>query len=214
MADGRAVTPAELAERTGTHERYVREWLNAQAGGGFVEYEGDGCYSLLDEHTIALTDESSPACVVGGYQLALAAAHSTDRITEAFRTGEGVGWGEHHHDLYPGCERFFGPSYRNFLTSAWIPALDGVETKLKVGAAVADVGCGHGISTLAVAAAYPNSRIVGFDPHEGSVEAALRTGLGAQAGEARLSRIISGAGFSTVRRVAETPLNMVLEAKP
>lgn len=311
MAGGGAVTPAELAARTGTHERYVREWLNAQSGGGFVTYEGDGRYSLPEEHMIALTDESSPACVVGGYQLALAAAHSTDRITDAFRTGEGVGWGEHHHDLYPGCERFFGPSYRNYLTTAWIPALDGVETKLQQGAAVADVGCGHGISTMAVAAAYPNSHVVGFDPHEGSAEAARKqaadaglservrfevataqsfpgqfdlvmfcdalhdmgdpagaatqarsalahdgtlmvvepmagdrvednlnpigtayyafsnflctpsslsqpvgTGLGAQAGEARLAKIISEAGFSTVRRAAETPLNMVLEARP
>lgn len=102
------------------------------------------------------------------FQLALATMHSTERLTEAFRTGEGVGWGEHNHELYDGCERFFGPSYTAFLTSTWIPALDGVEAKLKQGARVADVGCGQGASTLLLAAAYPNSTVVGIDPHQGS----------------------------------------------
>jgi hypothetical protein len=174
MADGVARTSAELAAETGTSERYLREWLAAQAGGGFVTYEGDGRYALPAEHALALTDESSPACVIGGFQLALASVHSTDRLTEAFRSGAGIGWGEHDQDLYPGCERFFGPSYRNFLTTSWIPALDGLEAKLAAGATVADVGCGRGASTLTMAAAYPNSRFVGFDAHPGSIEAARK----------------------------------------
>jgi 2-polyprenyl-3-methyl-5-hydroxy-6-metoxy-1,4-benzoquinol methylase len=175
MADGAPRTPAELAHETHTAERYVREWLNAQVGGGFITYDGDGRYSLPAEHAIALTDESSPAFVLGGYQMALASVHSTDRLTESFRTGEGIAWGEHHADVSPGCERFFGPSYRNFLTTAWIPALDGVEARLRGGASVADVGCGRGVSTLAMAAAYPASRFVGFEPHAESVEAARKS---------------------------------------
>lgn len=311
MADGVARTPGELAAATQTHERYVREWLAAQVGGGFITYDGEGRYTLPAEHALALTDENSPACVIGGYQLALATLHSTDRLTQAFRTGEGIGWGEHDSDLYPGCQRFFGPSYRAFLASTWIPSLDGVEAKLHAGATVADVGCGHGVSTLAMAEAFPNSMFTGFDPHTGSVEAARKlaaeagfadrvsfdvataqdfpgqydlvmmcdslhdmgdptgaakraraalrtdgtlmvveplagdrlednqnpvstayyafsnflctpsslsqevgTGLGAQAGQARLTEILGDAGFSRVRRAAESALSMVLEAKP
>ena len=172
MADGSPTTPRDLADRTGTTERYVREWLDAQTTGGYVTYEGDGQYSLPAEHALALTDENSPAFVVGGFQLALAAAHSADRLTEAFRTGAGIGWGEHDEDLYPGCERLFGPSYRSFLATTWIPALDGVEAKLTAGATVADVGCGLGTSTLVMAEAFPASQFVGFDPHSGSIETA------------------------------------------
>ncbi|MEJ7741894.1 MAG: hypothetical protein WKF73_04690 [Nocardioidaceae bacterium] len=148
MAGQGSMTAAELASRTGYAERYLREWVSAQAANGYVVYDGDDLFSLPDEHAIPLTDETSPACVIGGFQLALATMHSTERLTEAFRTGKGVGWGEHNHELYEGCERFFGPSYTAFLTSTWIPALDGVEAKLKQGARVADVGCGQGASTL------------------------------------------------------------------
>ncbi|MBW3612401.1 MAG: class I SAM-dependent methyltransferase [Chloroflexi bacterium] len=311
LAGAGALTPEELAERTGTRARYAREWLNAQATAGYVTYEGDGRYRLPAEHAVALTDETSPAFVVGGFQLGLASVRSADALTEAFRTGAGIGWGEHDADLYPGCERLFGPSYRAFLASAWIPALDGVHDRLLAGGTVADIGCGYGTSTIVMAQAYPSSSFIGFDPHPGSVEAArlaaeeagvadrvrfevaaadgfagrydlvtfcdalhdmgdpvgaarharsaladdgtlmvvepiagdrveenqnpigaayyafsnflctpgsiaqpVGLALGAQAGEARLRDVLEEAGFGSVRRVAESPLNMVLEAKP
>ncbi|MCU1354352.1 MAG: Methyltransferase type 12 [Acidimicrobiales bacterium] len=309
MAGAGPVTPGELASRTDTTERYVREWLSAQAATGYVDYEGDGRFSLPDEHAVVLTDETSPACVIGAFETALAAVHSTDRITDAFRTGEGVGWGEHHHDLYEGCERFFRPGYQANLATTWIPALEGVVAKLEAGGRVADVGCGHGASTVLMAEAYPAATFTGFDAHEPSLDAARKraatagvgdrttfelataqafdgrfdlvcffdclhdmgdpvgaceqarralepggtlmlvepmagdrlednlnpvgaayygfstllctpsslsqdvaAGLGAQAGEARLREIARAAGFQQVRRVAETPFNMVLEA--
>ena len=315
MAGQGPMSSAELASKTGHAERYLREWLSAQAAAGYLAYGGrdDGTdrFSLPDEHAIPLTDESSPACVIGGFQLALATVQSTEQLTEAFRTGQGFGWGEHHPELFEGCERFFGPSYTSFLTSTWIPAMDGVAAKLEAGARIADVGCGHGASTRLLAAAYPNSTVVGMDPHTGSLEAARKeaaeaglgtnlsfeqgtaqhftgtydlvcffdalhdmgdpagacrnvvnqlapggallivepnagdrvednlnpvgaayyafstllctpnslsqevgTALGAQAGEARLREVITGAGFSSLRRVAETPFNIVLEARP
>lgn len=310
MAGAGPVTPAELADRTGTVERYVREWLSAQAATGYVTYEGDGRFSLPAEHAVALTDESSPACVIGAFETALAAVHSTDRLAEAFRTGEGVGWGEHHHDLFEGCERFFRPGYQANLIATWLPALDGVEDRLVAGARVADVGCGHGASTILMARAYPASTFVGLDAHGPSIEAArahaaeagvadsttfeqrsvheitgpydlvcffdclhdmgdpvgglarvraalapggtlmlvepmagdrvednlnpvgaayygfstllctpsslsqdVGAALGAQAGEARLREVATAAGFTSVRRVAETPFNMVLEVR-
>ncbi|GEL19502.1 class I SAM-dependent methyltransferase [Pseudonocardia asaccharolytica] len=311
MADAGPLTAAELAARTDTHERYVREWLASQAANGYLTYEGDGRYTLPAEHAVALTDETSPVCVIGAYQLALATVQSTYRLAEAFRTGAGIGWGDHHPELYPGCERFFAPSYRNHLVTSWIPALDGVEDRLRDGATVADIGCGHGASTLVMAEAYPASRFVGFDPHPDSVTAARKraadaglasrvrfeiataadfpgtydlvtffdclhdmgdptgagrhsraalnpggtamivepraadriednlnpvsatyyafstqlctpnslaqdggSALGAQAGEARLRQVLTEAGFRTVQRVAETPFNMVLQARP
>lgn len=324
MAGAGPITAAELAGRTSTAERYVREWLAAQAAAGYLTYAGDGKYLLPDEHAVALTDETSPACVIGAFELALASVHSTDRLTEAFRTGEGVGWGEHHHDTAEGCERFFRPSYDANLVDVWIPALDGVADKLAAGARVADVGCGHGASTIAMAQAFPRSAFVGFDAHEPSIAAARKraadagvgdrasfevataksiegsydlvcffdclpagerwahgadpdhdmgdpvgacahvrdrllpggsvllvepaagdsiednlnpvgaayyafstllctpsslsqevgTALGAQAGEAKLRQTVQSAGFSTLRRVAETPFNIVLDVKP
>jgi hypothetical protein len=126
MAGAGPLTSAELAERTGTAERYVREWLAAQSATGYVVYHGDGRFSLPEEHAVPLTDETSPACVIGAFETALASVHSTDRLTEAFRTGAGVGWGEHHTDLYEGCERFFRPGYQANLVSTWLPAPDGV----------------------------------------------------------------------------------------
>ncbi len=311
LGDAGALTPDELAERTGTQARYAREWLNAQATAGYVTYEGDGRYRLPAEHAVALTDETSPAFVVGGFQLGLASVRSADTLTEAFRTGAGIGWGEHDADLYPGCERLFGPSYRAFLASAWIPALDGVHDRLLAGGTVADIGCGYGTSTIVMAQAYPASRFIGFDPHPGSVEAARLAAeqagvadrvrfevaaadgfagrydlvcffdalhdmgdpvgalvrarealaadgavmliepfagdrvednltpvgrlfyaastlvctpngiaqgnqpvLGAQAGEAALRDVLAQAGFTRVRRTAQTPFNMVLDARP
>jgi SAM-dependent methyltransferase len=305
-----SMTSAALAEATGTSERYVREWLSAQAARGYVTYDGDGRFTLPDEHAIPLTDESSPACVIGAFETGLGAVYATDIIAERFRSGEGFAWGDHDQHVLGGCERFFRPGYLNHLVSEWIPALDGVEAKLQAGARVADVGCGHGASTLLFGQSYPASTVIGFDGHEGSVEAARKraadagladrvqfetatattfegdydlicffdclhdmgdpagacahvkkqlspggtlmliepfanddladnlnpvgaayysfstllctpcslsqevgTALGAQAGEARLRDIVLGAGFSSLQRVAETPFNLVLEAK-
>jgi SAM-dependent methyltransferase len=303
---------AEVAERAGCAERYVREWLAAQAASGYVTYAGDGRYALSEEQATAFTDETSPACVVGGFQAMLAATRSIDRLTETFRTGEGVGWHEHHHDLFAGTERFFRPGYVANLTTSWIPALDGVEAKLRRGAKVADIGCGHGASTIILAREYPNSTFFGFDYHQPSIDAARKaaaqagvgdrvtfdvatakqypgsdydlvaffdclhdmgdpTGaadhvlrslapdgtwlivepyanddvadnltpvgrvfycastlictpaslsqevgaaLGAQAGETRLREVVTDGGFTRFRRAAQTPFNLVLEARP
>jgi 2-polyprenyl-3-methyl-5-hydroxy-6-metoxy-1,4-benzoquinol methylase len=304
------MTSTELAAATGTSERYVREWLSAQAARGYVSYDGAGQFTLPDEHAIPLTDETSPACVIGAFEIALGSVYATDIITERFRTGDGFGWGDHDQHVLGGCERFFRPGYLNHLATEWIPALGGVEAKLKAGARVADVGCGHGASTLLLAEKYPASTVVGFDGHQGSVEAARKraadaglsdrvqfetatattfsgnydlvcffdclhdmgdpagacahvakqlapdgtlmliepyanddlsdnlnpvgacyyafstllctpcslsqdvgAALGAQAGEARLRDIVTSSGFSSLQRVAETPFNIVLEAK-
>ena len=310
MAGAGRVTPAELATRTGTTERYVREWLSNQAARGYLSYDGTGRFSLPDEHAIPLTDETSPASVIGAFEIAVGAVYATDAIAERFRTGGGLSWGDHDAHVLGGCERFFRPGYLNHLVATWIPALDGVQAKLTAGADVADVGCGHGASTVLLALAYPASTIVGFDADQGSVDAARKraadaglsdrvrfevapaaafpgrydlvcffdclhdmgdpagacahvrdhlapggtlmliepfanddlsgnltpvgaayygfstllctpsslsqevgTALGAQAGEARLRDIVTGAGFTTFRRVAETPFNIVLEAR-
>jgi SAM-dependent methyltransferase len=304
------LTSEELATRTGTAERYVREWLSAQAARGYVTYDGAGRFTLPDEHAIPLTDETSPACVIGAFEIALGSVMATDTITERFKTGDGFAWGAHDQHVLGGCERFFKPGYLNNLASAWIPALAGVDAKLSSGGRVADVGCGHGASTLLLAQSYPKATVVGFDAHEGSIDAARKraadagladrvqfevasattfsgsydlvcffdclhdmgdpagacahvreqlapdgtlmliepfagddlndnlnpvgaayyafstllctpsslsqevgTALGAQAGEGRLRDIVTGAGFGTFRRVAETPFNIVLEAK-
>lgn len=313
LAGAGPLTPAELARRTGTAERYVREWLNAQAAGGYVEYEADsGRYSLPPEQANALTDESSPAYLPGFFQIALGSVVDSPRITEAAKSGDGIGWGDHVHDVHEGCERFFRPSYNAYLLTEWLPALEGVVEKLEQGGVVADVGCGHGASTILMAQAFPASRFHGFDYHEGSIATAAerasaagvgdralfsaaaassysgdgydlvtmfdclhdmgdpagaarhvrsslapdgtwmivepRAGdrveenlnpvgrayygfstllctpsslaqevglaLGAQAGEARIREVVLGAGFSSFRRVAETPFNMVFEARP
>jgi SAM-dependent methyltransferase len=313
LAGAGPLTPAELAKKTGTAERYVREWLNAQAAGGYVEYEADsGRYILPPEQAVAFTDEESPAYLPGFFQIALGSVIDSPRITEAAKSGGGIGWGDHVHDVHEGCERFFRPSYNAHLLTEWLPALDGVVEKLEAGAKVADVGCGHGASTILMAEAFPQSEFRGFDDHAGSIATAAeranvagvigqavfsaepasaysgdgydlvtmfdclhdmgdpagaarhvraslapegtwmivepRAGdrveenlnpvgrayygfstllctpaslsqevglaLGAQAGEARIREVVLGAGFSSFRRVAETPFNMVFEAKP
>jgi SAM-dependent methyltransferase len=173
LADAGPLTSAELAKRTGTAERYVREWLNAQAAGGYVSYDPDsGRYTLPIEHAIALTDESSPAYLPGLFQTAFGSVLDSPRITEAAKTGEGFGWHAHGHDVFDGCERFFRPGYNANLVSAWLPALDEVVGKLQRGAIVADVGCGHGASTILMAQAFPASTFVGSDYHEGSIATA------------------------------------------
>lgn len=313
LAGAGPLTPTEVADRTGTAERYVREWLNAQAAGGFVEYDPEsGRYTLPPEQAVALTDETSLAYLPGFFQIALGSVLDSPRIADAARTGAGVGWHDHVQDVHDGCERFFRPGYNAHLVAEWLPALDGVLAKLERGAAVADVGCGHGASTVLMAQAFPASRFTGFDYHEGSITTAQqRAGraqlgdrvrfepapsteypgqdydlvtmfdclhdmgdpvgaarhvreslapdgtwmivepaagdrvednlnpvgrayyafstllctpcslsqdvglaLGAQAGEARIREVATSAGFTRFRRVAETPFNIVFEARP
>jgi SAM-dependent methyltransferase len=310
MADGQPVSSEELAARTGTQERYVREWLAAQAASGFLEY-GEGGYVLPAEHALVLADPTSPFEMVGAFQSANAAVLARERVAERFVTGEGLGWHEHHHGLFHGVERVFAVGYRAHLVAEWLPALDGVVERLEAGGSVADVGCGHGASTILMAQAFPNARFVGVDYHAESIATAReraaeagvadrvtfavagadevpgsgydlvaffdalhdlgdpvaaarsaasvlapdgrcmivepfagdrveenlnpvgrfyygmstlvctpgslsqpgRAALGTQAGEARLREVLQAGGFGQVRRAAETPLNIILEAR-
>ncbi len=175
LAGAGPLTPVELARRTGVAERYVREWLNGQAAGGYVEYDGTtGTYTLPPEQAVALGDESSPAFLPGFFQVALGSVIDSPRVTEAARNGDGVGWHEHNHDVFEGIERFFRPGYNANVVPSWLPALDGVIEKLERGASVADMGCGHGSSTILMAQAFPNSTFFGSDIHEGSIETARK----------------------------------------
>ena len=179
LADHGASTPAELAERTGTDERYAREWLNAQAAGSFVGFDpAAGRYHLPAEHAVALTDEASPAFVGGLFQIAHGTTSGASRIIEAARSGDGVGWGDHNSDVHVGCERFFRPTYAAYLVNSWLPALDGVVDKLLAGASVADVGCGHGASTILMAQAFPSSTFLGADGHGASIATARERAAG------------------------------------
>jgi SAM-dependent methyltransferase len=173
MAGAGPLTSAEVAERAGVAERSVREWLRNQAAGGYLTYEAEtDRYMLPDEQALALADEDSPVYILGAYELIASLYADEDRITEAFRTGDGMGWHEHDHRLFRGTERFFRPGYRAHLVPEWIPALDGVQAKLERGARVADIGCGHGASTIIMAEAFPNSQFFGFDYHDASIERA------------------------------------------
>lgn len=305
-------TASDLAERTGTHARYVQEWLDAQASGGYVQYDpATGHYMLEVEQREALANPESPAFVPGIFQVAAACWAAIDQMSERFRDGNGLPWGEHHHCLFEGTERFFRSGYLGNLVSAWLPALDGGVERLERGAKVADVGCGLGASTIIMAHQYPRSRFFGYDSHPESVKLARERaraagladrvtfdvagakdfpgrdydlvthfdafhdledpagaarhvrdviaadglwmlvepfasdrrennhnpvgrvfyscstmicvphslsgggpGLGAQAGEARLSQLVQDGGFTRVRRATQTPFNMVLEARP
>jgi SAM-dependent methyltransferase len=163
----------ELAAQTKTDERYVREWLASQAAGGYVTYdEKTNKFSLSAEQAFSLANEDSPAYLPGAFELALGSLAAVPRISDAFRTGAGMGWHEHEDSVFHGCEKFFRPGYTANLVSSWIPALEGVKEKLEKGARVADVGCGKGASTLLMAKAFPKSRFFGFDYHDKSIEAA------------------------------------------
>jgi SAM-dependent methyltransferase len=187
LADGGPATPSELAQRTDTVERYVRPWLINQAAGGYIEYEpASGRFRLPPEHAVAL------AAVVGGYHLMTATIKAEPRISQAFKTGAGMLWGEHDPALFTGTESFFRPGYEQNLVQNWIPALDGVESTLQAGATVADVGCGHGASTLIMARSYPRSRFIGFDNHEPSILRARHTAIEAGLND-RVSFEVAGA---------------------
>ena len=173
LGEGGAQSPEQLAARTGTEARYVREWLCAQAAAGYVSYEpATGRFSLDEVQREVFTNEASPAFFLGGFQIVDSVFKDEPKLAEAFRTGRGVGWHEHHAGLFQGTERFFRPGYNANLTTSWIPALEGVEEKLRAGASVADVGCGHGASTIVMAKAFPRSKFVGFDYHDASIERA------------------------------------------
>ncbi|MGD0636713.1 MAG: methyltransferase domain-containing protein [Nitrososphaerales archaeon] len=175
MAAAGPLTPGELASRTGVSERYLREWLSAQAAAGYAMYDaGSGMYRLTPEQAYALADEKSPAYVPGAFYISASVFSDQEKIAEAFRTGAGVGWHEHDIDLFRGTEKFFRPGYSANIVSSWLPAMDGVVEKLGRGAMVADIGCGHGASTIIMAKAFPESTFVGYDYHDRSIQEARR----------------------------------------
>ncbi len=173
LAGAGRLSPAEIAERTDVAERYVREWASAQAASGYLEYDADDAkFMLPPEQAMALADEDSPVYVLGGYSVISSVYKDRPKISERFRTGAGFGWHEHDPELFLGTEQFFRPGYRTHLVAEWLPALESVEAKLQAGAKVADIGCGHGVSTVIMAQAYPESEFHGFDYHQGSIERA------------------------------------------
>ncbi|MFI6094708.1 class I SAM-dependent methyltransferase [Lentzea sp. NPDC051213] len=197
MASGDPISPTELADRSGTAEPYAREWLNAQAAGGYVTYDpATGRYVLPIEHAVALTVEDSPAFLPGMFQIALGTVHDAGRVLDAARSGSGVGWHEHNSDVHLGCERFFRPNYEANLIESWLPALDGVAAKLGAGAKVADVGCGHGASTILMARAFPNSTFTGSDYHPESIEIARERAAAAGVGDRVTFEVASAKDFS------------------
>ena len=181
MADHQPVTADALAARCGCHPRLVREWLNANAAAGYVE-STDSAYRLPPEQAMALANEQSPVFVAPGTNVVASCFLDFDKLLEAFRGDGGLPWSEHHHRMFHGTEKFFRPGYRAHLTTAWLPAMDGVVAKLHGGAKVADVGCGHGASTIVMAEVYSNSRFFGFDFHAPSIEMARQ-----RAAEAKVS---------------------------
>ena len=204
LAEAGHSTAAELAERTNTKERYVREWLNSQAAGGYVEYDAaTNCYYLTEEQAFTLADKQSPAYLPGAFLFATSALQAVPKMIDNFKTGKGLGWHEHDHGLFRGVESFFRPNYAANLVTSWIPALDGVEEKLKAGAKVADVGCGLGASTILMAQAYPNSTFIGYDYHKASIEMARQRAAEAGIGdrvkfEVAKAKDFPGSGYDLV----------------
>jgi ubiquinone/menaquinone biosynthesis C-methylase UbiE/transcriptional regulator with XRE-family HTH domain len=187
----------QLAERTGTSPRYIAEWLRGQAAGGYVEYDPEADrYSMTEEQAFALTNPEGAVYVPGAFVLALGTLKAEPRITEAFRTGAGMGWHEHDENVFTGCEQFFRPGYIANLVSSWIPALDGVADKLRAGATIADIGCGLGASTILLAQEYPNSRLTGSDYHDQSIEIARKRAADAGVADRVRFEVASAADFS------------------
>lgn len=194
----RPLTSDELANRTSTDTRYVREWLSAQAAAGYVECDPQSqTFWLSPEQTLTLATEGSPADIVGGFQIISSVFKDQHKVTEAFRSGTGLGWHEHHSALFEGTERFFRSSYAAHLIGSWIPSLQGVEEKLKKGAKVADVGCGHGSSTIIMAEAYPKSQFVGYDYHQASIEKARQKAWRARVSERAQFQVSTAKEFPT-----------------
>jgi SAM-dependent methyltransferase len=203
LAEG-AATPERLADRTDCHPRYVTEWLRGQAAGGYVDYHpASGEFSMSPEQAYALTDPEGPVYLPGGFVLALGRLRAEPQIAEAFRTGAGFGWHQHHEDVFTGCDMFFRPGYRAHLTTSWIPALDGVHAKLVAGGRVADIGCGLGTTTVLMAEAYPDTTIVGSDYHDVSIELARKRAADAGVAdrvdfEVASAQTFSGLGYDLV----------------
>ncbi|HEY2717100.1 MAG TPA: methyltransferase domain-containing protein [Solirubrobacterales bacterium] len=196
MAGAGPISSEQLAERAGVAERSVREWLRNQAAGGYVEYDaGTDSYELSPEQAAGLADEESPFYLLGAYELIASLYADEEKIIAHFRDGDGMGWHEHDHRLFRGTERFFRPGYKGNLVSEWIPALDGVEEKLEAGAKVADVGCGHGASTILMAEAFPNSVFIGFDYHQESIERAREAAEEAGVGNRASFEVGTAKGF-------------------
>jgi len=203
LHDKGPLTPAGLAAATGTAERYVREWLAAQAASGYVAYDkATGTFSLPAEQAMVFADEDSPVFLMGAFDAAAAMLQSQSKVQEAFKTGGGVQWGDQAACCFCATARFFRPGYRANLVAQWLPALDGVVDKLRAGATVADVGCGHGLSTIIMAEAFPNSQFTGFDFHEGSIDAAREHARQHGAGNVRFevakAKEFTGSGYDLV----------------
>jgi SAM-dependent methyltransferase len=173
MADSQPVTPQALAQKTGCNARLIREWLSAHVASGYMEHR-DGEFVLPEEQALALAIEDSPVYVAGGIMVVASMFHDKDKLVAAMRGDGGLPWGDHHPCMFSGTERFFRPGYKTYLVTEWLPALDGVVDKLKTGARVADIGCGHGASTIVMAQAFPASRFEGFDYHAPSVSTATQ----------------------------------------
>ena len=173
LAASGALTPKELAEKTGTAERYIREWLSAQAASGYVNFDAaTGKYMMSPEQAFTLTNEDSPVYIPGAYYIVSAMYKDERKLSDVYKSGKGFGWNEHSYDLFQGTKKFFKPGYIANLVSAWLPSLDGVVNKLQSGASVADVGCGLGASTIIMAKAFPKSKFIGYDYHLESIEGA------------------------------------------
>jgi len=173
MAGAGPLSAAEIAERSGASERYVREWAAAQAASGYLTYDGEAdTFTLPPEQALAFADKDSPVYLLGGYNVVSSAYKDREQIAERFQSGKGFGWHEHHPELFSGTEQFFRPGYRAHLVAEWLPALDGVSEKLEAGGSIADIGCGHGVSTMLMAQSYPHSKAHGFDYHDASIERA------------------------------------------